>query len=112
MAYIPRDSRVSIFAETEEFEAVLISAPAANVHMPVVVFPEESQTRIIGKDNWQRTVTTSIGEIIKADRLIVGETVNPPGNWSSAPPHKHDVKSGDEVPMEEVYLYKFNPAQG
>src|SRR5436190_11506205 len=28
MAYIPRGSKVSLFAETEEFEGVLVSAPA------------------------------------------------------------------------------------
>jgi 5-deoxy-glucuronate isomerase len=45
--------------------------------------------------------------------LIVGETINPPGNWSSSPPHKHDV---DDLPMEskleEVYFYKLKPQQG
>src|SRR5437667_126034 len=78
----------------------------------VLVCPEEGQTREIGKDNWRRTVVTSIGDNIQADRLIVGETTNPPGNWSSAPPHKHDRYGDGEVAMEEVYVYKLNPQQG
>jgi 5-deoxy-glucuronate isomerase len=36
--------------------------------------------------------------------LIVGETLNPPGGWSSYPPHRHD--------HEELYLYRFAPASG
>ena len=36
--------------------------------------------------------------------LIVGETLNPPGGWSSYPPHRHE--------HEELYLYRFEPAIG
>jgi 5-deoxy-glucuronate isomerase len=36
--------------------------------------------------------------------LIVGETLNPPGLWSSYPPHRHE--------HEEIYLYRFEPADG
>lgn len=36
--------------------------------------------------------------------LIVGETMNPPGGWSSWPPHRHE--------HEECYLYRFEPANG
>ena len=36
--------------------------------------------------------------------LIVGETLNPPGGWSSWPPHAHA--------HEELYLYRFAPAHG
>ncbi len=112
MAYIPRGAYVIITVEGDALEAILMTAPAENEHPPVLVCPEEAQIRNIGKDNWQRTVVTSIGENVKADRLIVGETTNPPGNWSSAPPHKHDEYRDGEVPMEEVYFYKLDPPQG
>ncbi len=36
--------------------------------------------------------------------LIVGETINPPGGWSSWPPHTHA--------HEELYLYRFDPPGG
>jgi 5-deoxy-glucuronate isomerase len=36
--------------------------------------------------------------------LIAGETINPPGGWSSYPPHRHE--------HEEVYVYRFDPAGG
>jgi 5-deoxy-glucuronate isomerase len=112
MVYIPKNADVSINAESTGFEAVLMSAPAENEHPAVLIGPKEAVSREIGKDNWRRTVVTSIGENVRADRLIVGETTNPPGNWSSAPPHKHDKRGDGEVPMEEVYVYKFNPLQG
>jgi len=79
---------------------------------PVLIFPAEASTKVIGQNNWQRSVVTSVGDNVLANRLIVGETLNPPGNWSSSPPHKHDQDLGEESKMEEVYLYKFNPPQG
>jgi 5-deoxy-glucuronate isomerase len=36
--------------------------------------------------------------------IIAGETLNPPGGWSSYPPHRHE--------HEEVYVYRFQPANG
>lgn len=47
-----------------------------------------------------RTVRTYIAE----GPLIVGETLNPAGGWSSWPPHTHL--------HEELYLYRFDPADG
>jgi 5-deoxy-glucuronate isomerase len=55
-----------------------------------------------------------VGENVpQAQRLVVGETFNPPGNWSSYPPHKHEVDAyPEEVRMEEIYYYRLNPPQG
>ena len=44
--------------------------------------------------------------------LIVGETVNPPGNWSGIAPHKHDRITDDENAMEEFYLFQASPRDG
>lgn len=112
MVYIPKGARLSLYAESPNFEAVLVSAQARAVHPPALIHAEETQLRVVGRDNWQRTVVTGVGDNVRADRLIVGETINPPGNWSSAPPHKHDRHGEGEVPMEEVYLYKLDPPQG
>jgi 5-deoxy-glucuronate isomerase len=46
-----------------------------------------------------------------AHRLMVGETFNPPGHWSSYPPHKHDGRDG-EPKLEEIYYYRIDPPQG
>jgi 5-deoxy-glucuronate isomerase len=112
MVYIPRDSSVRIIAESDFLEAALVLASARQGFPPALVTPSDCVTKVVGRDNWQRTVYTGIGGNTAADRLIVGETVNPPGNWSSAPPHKHDTLQGSEVPMEEIYHYRLNPPQG
>jgi 5-deoxy-glucuronate isomerase len=44
--------------------------------------------------------------------VIAGETLNPPGLWSSYPPHKHDTDSDSESRHEEVYVYRFDPPHG
>ena len=42
---------------------------------------------------------------------MVGETFNPPGHWSSYPPHKHDGRNGEPF-LEEVYYYRVEPSHG
>ena len=46
-----------------------------------------------------------------ARRLMVGETFNPPGHWSSFPPHKHDGRNGEPF-LEEVYYFRVDPPHG
>jgi 5-deoxy-glucuronate isomerase len=49
----------------------------------------------------------------RAARLLVGETLNPAGNWSSAPPHKHDRSDPPhEAELEEIYCFRLSPATG
>ena len=44
---------------------------------------------------------------------MVGETLNPPGGWSSYPPHKHDVDDPPrEAIYEEVYFFRIQPEGG
>lgn len=112
MVYLPRDARVTIDAGGRPFEALAFSAPAARRHRAAVVPPDVAAVRTVGLGNWQRRVTTSIGPNVEAERLLVGETVNPPGNWSSVPPHKHDRDADDERAMEEIYCYRLDPPQG
>ena len=48
---------------------------------------------------------------VHAQRLIVGETFNEPGQWSSFPPHKHDGTDGEPA-LEEVYYFRFDRPDG
>jgi 5-deoxy-glucuronate isomerase len=67
----------------------------------------------VGEGNWSRNVRTILGPEHPAVRLLLGETINPPGNWSSYPPHRHDRDNPpQEVDLEEVYLFKTDPAGG
>jgi len=78
-----------------------------------IIGPGDQRLSEAGKGNWSRSVRTILGPEHAAGRLLLGETINPPGNWSSYPPHKHDREAPpEEVRLEEVYLYKVDPPDG
>lgn len=78
-----------------------------------IIGPDDQTTATVGEGNWQRTVRTMLGPDDPASRLLIGETLNPAGNWSSYPPHKHDEHvPPDEVRLEEIYLFRVAPEGG
>jgi 5-deoxy-glucuronate isomerase len=112
--YLPRDTRVG-FRAVSDVELGLCSAKAERRFEPFVISPDEVSVAERGADNWRRTVRdilTSNGEG-RVDSIVVGETINAPGNWSSYPPHKHDGQFAPEEPnFEEIYFYKLDPPSG
>ena len=77
------------------------------------MLPEEIATVARGEGNFSRDVRDIVTAGRPATRLLVGETLNPAGNWSSAPPHKHDIDDPPrEARLEEVYLFRIDPPQG
>jgi 5-deoxy-glucuronate isomerase len=111
MFYLPPHSSFRIEAVSDSADLGLFSAASEATTPPAVLADVTSVTA--GKSNWQRTVYTALGEKFPAERLLAGETLNPPGNWSSYPPHKHDRRSlPSEIPMEEVYFFRIDPPQG
>ena len=64
-----------------------------------------------GEPGWQRDVHDVIAATVPAQHLLVGETFNAPGEWSSFPPHKHDGADGEPA-LEEVYYYRFDRPDG
>ncbi|MCL6633641.1 MAG: 5-deoxy-glucuronate isomerase [Alicyclobacillus herbarius] len=96
-------------------EVAVCQAPATEEHRPFLVTPDDVKPRLVGKDNYSRYVHDVVVKEAegKVQRIIVGETFNLPGNWSSYPPHKHDdYQPGVEACMEEVYYYRLKPQQG
>jgi 5-deoxy-glucuronate isomerase len=65
-----------------------------------IIDPATISTEDRGSGASARRVRTYLPE----GRIIAGETLNPPGGWSSYPPHRHE--------HEEVYLYRFAPSDG
>jgi 5-deoxy-glucuronate isomerase len=111
MFYLPPHSSFQIVADSETADVGIFSAPSESTTPSAVL--AGVTTVIAGKANWQRTVYTALSEEFPAERLLAGETLNPPGNWSSYPPHKHDRRSlPSEIPMEEVYFFRIDPPQG
>lgn len=80
---------------------------------PVWIRPENVEVFSRGKETYFRTIRNIIGEHFPSYSLICGETINPPGHWSSFPPHKHDNSHFEnESEHEEAYFHLFNPPQG
>ena len=111
MVYVPPDSRLRVALLDGPARVIIAGALGKPGGKPAALGP--ALTKTIGKDNWRRTVYTHIADNIDAAHLIVGETVNQPGSWSSCPPHKHDrFAPPQEAPMEEVYYFQIEPRQG
>jgi len=111
--YLPPGCDCRLLAKSRALLA-LVSAPSNSGGPVQIVRPDQVQVNRVGNWNWRREVVNIIAENVpQAQRLIVGETFNPPGNWSSYPPHKHEVDAyPEEVCLEEIYYYRLNPPQG
>ncbi len=80
---------------------------------PYVVRPEDVVVNQRGRAPFAREVHDILDASRPAAHLVVGETFNAPGNWSSYPPHKHDENRPDEeVRLEELYYFQVDPEQG
>jgi 5-deoxy-glucuronate isomerase len=108
--YLPPGVVLTVTAEAP-LEAILFSTPAPAGGHATVIRPEGIEVNARGKGNYAREVANVFVSDPAVKRLMVGETINPPGNWSSYPPHKHDGRDGEPV-LEEVYYYRISPPQG
>jgi 5-deoxy-glucuronate isomerase len=108
--YLPPDTPLRVTATTT-LEAILLSAAAETGGDPALVGPDQVRVTPRGRDSYAREVHDIFVTDPHARRLMVGETFNPPGHWSSYPPHKHDGRDG-EPKLEEVYYYRIDPPQG
>jgi 5-deoxy-glucuronate isomerase len=108
--YIPPGAAATITAKSD-FEAILVSTPAEIGGAPALVSASDVRVNARGRDTYAREVHDIFVTDGHAQRLMVGETFNPPGHWSSFPPHKHDGRDGEPV-LEEVYYFRIAPAQG
>jgi len=97
-----------------EVEIAVCAAPAKGGAEPKLVTPEEVRVREVGQGTFRREIyDIAVPETVCAERLLVGETYNLPGLWSSYPPHKHEAHSPpDETKLEELYHYRLKPSQG
>ena len=94
-------------------EAVLARVPSDLTGEPTLIGPEKVKVSTRGKESSERTIHDIVTPAFPSKRLLIGETFNPPGHWSSYPPHKHDThRAPEETRMEEVYFFKVNPNQG
>ncbi|MGH9431677.1 MAG: 5-deoxy-glucuronate isomerase [Terriglobia bacterium] len=113
MVYVPPQSSFTVTAVSDALDAGIFLAPSAAKIPSALAEGASVMVNAAGRHNWKRTVFTAVGDNIAAEKLIAGETLNPPGNWSSYPPHKHDRSDPPrEAAMEEVYFFRVRPTQG
>ncbi len=114
--YLPAGVEYTIAAEGP-VQIGLTSAPSDLQGEPYVITPTQVTSGAWGAANFKRyfhQILTLAGQPdLPARRLIVGETFTPSGNWSTYPPHRHEV---DDLPreafMEEMYFFKVSPPEG
>ena len=79
---------------------------------PRLITPKDVNIGLRGGGNVSRQIVDIIRPEFQADKLVVIEVYTPGGNWSSYPPHKHDVhKPPDEVDLDEIYYYRIDRPQ-
>jgi 5-deoxy-glucuronate isomerase len=115
--YLPRHSEFTITAE-ESGEYAVAWVPTDEDNEPWLIKPEDVSSSVRGGDNVSRQINDLLPSGSPVHRLVLVEVYTPGGNWSSYPPHKHDVHLKDEqgnlleADLEEVYFYKIDKSDG
>lgn len=115
--YLPRRVKFTVTAlRNSEFGVAWV--PTDQDHPPRLITPADVRVEIRGGDNVTRQINDIIPPGFDCHRLVVVEVYTPSGNWSSYPPHKHDVRRVDgngtliEADLEEIYYYKSSRPEG
>jgi 5-deoxy-glucuronate isomerase len=82
--------------------------PTSAKHESRLIEPKDVTTNLRGGGNASRQIVDVIPPAFPADKLMVIEVYTPGGNWSSFPPHKHDVHNPpSEADLDEIYYFRF-----
>ncbi|UFU03057.1 5-deoxy-glucuronate isomerase [Ruania suaedae] len=107
-AYLGRGTTAQITATGDGGRLALATARAEETLASSYRPAEEVRLELRGSGSASREVRNyALGNAVSTDRLLVVEVITPGGNWSSYPPHKHDVHSEDERVLEEIYHFRF-----
>jgi 5-deoxy-glucuronate isomerase len=110
--YLPIDTEYAITA-TSPLEIAICGSRAEQPFQPKLIGANEVLIEIRGAGNAAREIRHIIKPDFPAQRLLVVEVITPSGNWSSYPPHKHDVQNMPaEADLEEIYYYRIDPPEG
>jgi 5-deoxy-glucuronate isomerase len=108
--YLPTGNRATFTAETL-CEIAECRVPSTASLEPRLITPKDVVSSLRGGGNVSRQIVDLMTPAFPADKLIVVEVYTPGGNWSSYPPHKHDVHNPPtEVDLDEIYYYRMKQA--
>ena len=116
--YLPRRMRFTVHAASPALEIACAWCPTDQDHPPRLVAPAQVEIELRGGGNASRQINKMLPPGFDCQRLVAVEVYTPSGNWSSYPPHKHDLNLLDkegrllEADLEEVYFYKFDRPEG
>ncbi len=115
--YLPVETALTVAAATAcEFAIAWVAADQA--FPPRLVTPADVGVEIRGGDHATRHINRMLPPGFPCQRLVVVEVYTPGGNWSSYPPHKHDVHTvaADggllQADLDEIYYYKIDRPEG
>jgi 5-deoxy-glucuronate isomerase len=116
--YLSRSTKFEIEALTDGFEVATCWVRTEEDHPARLVRPEDCAVELRGGANASRQINSILPPGFDCQRIVAVEVYTPGGNWSSYPPHKHDVHRIDEqgklleADLEEIYFYKLNRPEG
>lgn len=111
--YVPPQHQWQGMADTDCIIGICL-APGKIDRKPKVIGPGEVNQLVRGKGSNRRKINNiAMEDQDVADSLLVTEVFTPQGNWSSYPPHRHDVDDYPNITyLEETYYHRLNPSQG
>ncbi|HEY8714636.1 MAG TPA: 5-deoxy-glucuronate isomerase [Candidatus Acidoferrum sp.] len=110
--YLSVNTQFTVTALTD-CELAFCYSRAEEQHAAALITPKDVRIEIRGGANATRQINHILTPEFPAHRLLIVEVYTPGGNWSSYPPHKHDVHNPPgEVDLEELYYYRVSRPEG
>ena len=110
--YLPAGSHAQLQA-VMTCEIAECRVPSRAHLKPQLITPTDVKSSLRGGGNASRQIVDVMPPDFPADKLMVVEVYTPSGNWSSYPPHKHDVHDPPtEVDLDEIYYYRVDRPGG
>lgn len=116
--YLSRGKEFEITALTDGFEFASCWVKTDEDHPTKLITPGMSKVETRGGGNVTRQINSIVPPGFDCQRIVCVEVYTPSGNWSSYPPHKHDVHRENaagkliEADLEEIYFYKIDKPEG
>lgn len=104
--YLPAGSAAR-FRGITACELAECRVPSTARLQPRIVTPNDVAVSLRGGGNASRQIVDVMPPAFPGDRIIAVEVYTPSGNWSSFPPHKHEVHNPpQEADLDEIYYYR------
>jgi 5-deoxy-glucuronate isomerase len=111
--YLPSGARVRLQAKTMCEVAECRVLAAVSSYPPRLITPGEVAVSLRGGGNVSRQIVDVMPPSFPSERIMAVEVYTPGGNWSSYPPHKHEVHNPPaEVDLDEIYYYRMGRPDG